>query len=189
MDEAGRGSWAGPVLAAAVILPKGLKLPGLDDSKKLTHEQRERLFPRIVESCPHGIGLATHTEIDQLGLLQATQLAFSRALGELQGCNQGSLDHLFIDGRDKFIFPVPHTSVIRGDGIYRCIAAASILAKVTRDRLMVEWSASYPDYGFELHKGYGTDVHQEALRLRGPCDLHRLSYKPLKTLREQTELF
>lgn len=189
MDEAGRGSWAGPVVAAAVILPRGVRLAGLDDSKKLTPESREKLYPKIIELCAYGVGLATHTEVDELGLLPATQLAFSRALGELQERHSGSLDHLFIDGRDKFIFPVPHTSVIRGDGIYRCIAAASIVAKVTRDHLMVEWAQAYPEYGFDLHKGYGTESHQEALRLRGPCDLHRLSYKPLKVLQQQAELF
>ncbi len=176
MDEAGRGSWAGPVVAAVVVVPKGLRLAGLDDSKKLTPAEREKLFPKIVKNCPHGVGTASHTEVDTLGLLRATHLAFSRALERLNV----KADHLYIDGRDAFVFPISHTSVIRGDQIYRCIAAASILAKVTRDHLMVELGRAYPDYGFETHKGYGTERHQQALSALGPSEIHRKSYEPLK---------
>ncbi|QQR55638.1 ribonuclease HII [Candidatus Peregrinibacteria bacterium] len=185
MDEVGRGSWAGPVVAAAVILPKKLRLPGLDDSKKLTVQQRELLFPKICSTCPHGIGVASAEEVDEKGLLQATFLAFSRALVQLEA----PADHIYIDGRDAFHFSLPHTSVIRGDGIYRCIAAASILAKVTRDRLMVEWASRFPLYGFEFHKGYGTARHQRALQEHGPCDLHRKTYKPLQNLKCLQESF
>lgn len=183
MDEAGRGSWAGPVVAAAVILPKNLRLPGLDDSKKLTAQQREVLFPKIQSACVHGIGIASQAEVDEKGLLQATFLAFSRALEQIKG----AADHIFIDGRDAFHFPLPHTSVIKGDGIYRCIAAASILAKVARDHLMIELAKAHPAYGFELHKGYGTEHHQRALKAHGPCELHRKSYKPLLALQFHQE--
>lgn len=177
MDEAGRGSWAGPVVAAAVILPKQIRLPGLDDSKKLTAKEREALFPKI-KSCPHGIGMATQAEVDEFGLLHATFLAFSRALDALPI----KPDCLYIDGRDKFIFPIQQVSVIRGDQLFRCIAAASILAKVTRDHWMEEWGGHYTEYGFEIHKGYGTELHQKALKRLGPCPLHRLSYKPIQEL-------
>lgn len=178
MDEAGRGSWAGPVVAAVVVIPKGLRLAGLDDSKKLTASEREKLFPKITNNCSHGVGISSHEEVDELGLLRATQLAFLRALERLNA----KVDHLYIDGRDAFVFPVQHTSVIRGDQIYRCIAAASILAKVTRDHLMVELGSEYPEYGFEIHKGYGTKRHQQALSSFGPSAIHRKSYEPLKKL-------
>ena len=184
MDEAGRGSWAGPVVAAVVVIPKGLRLTGLDDSKKLTATEREKLFPKIKNSCPHGVGVSSHTEVDELGLLRATHLAFLRALEHLEA----KVDHLYIDGRDAFVFPIQHTSVIRGDQIYRCIAAASILAKVTRDHLMVELGSEYPEYGFEIHKGYGTKRHQQALSSFGSSEIHRKSYEPLKKLRP-AELF
>lgn len=184
MDEAGRGSWAGPVVAAAVILPKGLRLSGLDDSKKLTSTQREVLFPKITKACAYGVGVASHLEVDEHGLLHATHLAFSRALGQLQV----KADHLYIDGRDNFTFPIPHTSVIRGDQLYRCIAAASILAKVTRDHLMVELAKTHPNYGFETHKGYGTQHHQRTLHRFGVSELHRKSYKPIKNLACPTPL-
>lgn len=180
MDEAGRGSWAGPVVAAAVIVPKGLRLAGLDDSKKLTEAQREALFPKITRSCAHGIGVASHIEVDELGLLRATHLAFSRALEHLTE----KADHIYIDGRDKFVFPIAHTSVIRGDQTYRCIAAASILAKVTRDHLMEELGKKYPNYGFETHKGYGTELHQNRLKQFGVSEIHRKSYEPIRKFSE-----
>ncbi len=178
MDEAGRGSWAGPVCAAAVILPKGTKLPGLTDSKLLTHKKREELYKKITQKCQYGIGWSKPEEVDQLGLTRATELAFQRALAALPI----KPDHLQIDGRDKFSFSVPHTSIIKGDLKIRAISAASVLAKVSRDRLMLELAQKYPHYAFESHKGYGTKRHQIALRKHGPCDQHRLSYEPLKQL-------
>ncbi|MFA6024745.1 MAG: ribonuclease HII [Candidatus Gracilibacteria bacterium] len=178
MDEAGRGSWAGPVVAAAVILPKGLKLKGLKDSKQVTAKAREKLFQLIVAACPYGIGVATEIEVDEKGLLNATYCAFQRALENLPTVP----DQILIDGRDKFSFKIPHLSIIRGDQKVPCISAASILAKVSRDRMMVDYAKTYPNYGFELHKGYGTEAHQRSLRQFGPCDLHRHSYKPLKAL-------
>ncbi len=178
MDEAGRGSWAGPVVAAAVILPKGLRLSGLNDSKLVLPAKREKLYEQIIQSCAYGVGMASQEEVDTLGLLQATLYAFRRALEKLPQ----KVDHILIDGRDAFSFYAPHTSIIRGDQKIRSIMAASILAKVTRDRLMVEYSQVYPAYRFDLHKGYGTQEHQRALREHGPCDLHRKSYAPLKKL-------
>jgi len=178
MDEAGRGSWAGTVVAAAVILPRGLRLGGLNDSKLVTPAKREELYLKITAHCDHGIGYATHEEVDEFGLLHATFRAFKRALENLKT----KPDHILVDGRDHFSFAIPHSSIIRGDQKFRCISAASILAKVTRDRLMVEYALKYPNYGFEVHKGYGTELHQEALRTHGPCDLHRKSYAPLKNL-------
>lgn len=185
MDEAGRGSWAGPVVAAAVILPRGLRLGGLNDSKLVPEAKRELLYKKITEVCDYGIGFATHEEVDEFGLLHATFRAFKRAL---EGLKQKP-DHILVDGRDKFSFAIPHTSIIRGDQKVRCISAASILAKVTRDRLMVEYAVKYPQYGFEQHKGYGTELHQQALRERGPCELHRKSYEPIRNLEWSQETF
>ncbi len=185
MDEAGRGSWAGPVVAAAVILPRGLRLPGLNDSKLVPPEKRKILFQKITQACDFGVGLATHSEVDEHGLLHATFLAFERALENLKT----RPNHLLVDGRDRFQFKVPHTSIIRGDRKVRCISAASIVAKVTRDQIMVEYGAKYPKYGFELHKGYGTQAHQRALRDYGSTELHRQSYKPLKLLKWKQKAF
>ncbi len=185
MDEAGRGSWAGPVVAAAVVLPKGLKLSGLNDSKLVTERKREELYEKITAACAYGVGIASQEEVDQFGLLQATFSAFKRALEALPI----PVNHILIDGRDDFSFHVPHLSIIKGDQKVRCISAASIIAKVTRDRLMVEYASKYPVYGFELHKGYGTQEHQRALRKNGPCDLHRKSYAPLKNLQWAQEAF
>lgn len=185
MDEAGRGSWAGPVVAAAVILPRGLKLSGLNDSKLLSAAKRDELFEKITKSCLYGVGVASEEEVDLFGLLHATFSAFKRALEAIQE----PVDHILIDGRDAFHFSVPHTSIIKGDQKVRCISAASIIAKVSRDRLMVEYAKKYPAYGFELHKGYGTEAHQRALRQNGPCELHRKSYAPLKNLQCVQEAF
>lgn len=176
LDEAGRGSWAGPVVAAAVIIPRGTRLTGVDDSKKLTPKKRDILFEQITASCHYGIGQATHLEVDEHGLVYATYLAFQRALEALPL----KPDHLYIDGNDKFPFELQKTSVVRGDQKFRCIAAASILAKVTRDRIMVNFAKSHPEYSFERHKGYGTDLHQKALKNLGVCELHRQTYEPIK---------
>lgn len=179
MDESGRGSWAGPVVAAAVILPKRLHLPGLNDSKLVAPERRKILYKKITRCCPYGIGIASHHEVDEEGLLRATFLAFQRALNNLTL----KPHHLLIDGRDKFFFKIPHTSIIRGDRKVRCISAASIIAKVVRDALMLAYSKQYPFYGFNRHKGYGTVLHWRTLSVFGPSQLHRKSYKPLKTLK------
>lgn len=186
MDEAGRGSWAGPVVASAVILPKGKRIAGLNDSKLLTEAMREELYTKIMASCQTGVGFATNTEVDEHGLLHATYLAFKRALENLPV----KPTEILIDGRDKFSFSVPHTSIIKGDQKIKAISAASIIAKVVRDRLMKDLALKYPLYGFEEHKGYGTERHQNALKEYGPSQIHRISYAPIKNIicRQETLL-
>ena len=173
VDEAGRGPLAGPVCAAAVILPKGLVLPGLNDSKKLTDKKRRELFPIIKEQAiAYGIGLASHEEIDEINILQATYLAMERAIAQLEG----KADFALIDGNRAKDFGLPVRTVIKGDSLSASIAAASVLAKVTRDDIMLEMAEKYPNYGFEVHKGYGTKAHYEALRAHGHSEIHRLSF-------------
>lgn len=173
VDEAGRGPLAGPVCAAAVILPKYLEIPGLTDSKKLTDKKRRELFPLIQEQAvAYGIGLASQEEIDEINILQATFLAMERALSQLDV----RPDMVLIDGNRERDFGVPVQTVIKGDSLSANIAAASILAKVTRDNLMVELAKQYPQYGFEIHKGYGTKAHYEALRQYGASPIHRRSF-------------
>ena len=173
VDEAGRGPLAGPVCAAAVILPKGLEIPGLNDSKKLTEKRREELYPIICEKAvAYGIAFATHQEIDSLNILQATFLAMERAIGQLEG----KADIALIDGNREKDFGLPVKTVVKGDSLSANIAAASVLAKVTRDRYMQEQAKLYPGYGFEIHKGYGTKMHYQALRELGPCNIHRITF-------------
>lgn len=173
VDEAGRGPLAGPVCAAAVILPKHLEIPGLTDSKKLTDKKRRELFPLIQEQAvSYGIGLASQEEIDEINILQATFLAMERALSQLNV----RPDMVLIDGNREREFGVPVQTIIKGDSLSANIAAASILAKVTRDNLMVELAKQYPQYGFEIHKGYGTKAHYEALRQYGASPIHRRSF-------------
>lgn len=173
VDEAGRGPLAGPVCAAAVILPKGLELPGLNDSKKLTDKKRRELFPIIKEQAiAYGIGFASHEEIDEINILQATYLAMERALQQLEG----KADFAIIDGNRAKDFGIPVRTVIKGDGLSASIAAASVLAKVSRDDIMLEMAEKYPEYGFEVHKGYGTKAHYEALRAHGHSPIHRMSF-------------
>ena len=173
VDEAGRGPLAGPVYAAAVILPRGLVIPGLDDSKKLTEKKREALFDPIRETAlSFGIARAEVEEIEALNILNATFLAMNRAIAQLSLTPALAL----IDGnRDKGI-DVPSRPVVKGDARCADIAAASVLAKVSRDRYMLEMAERYPQYGFEAHKGYGTAAHYAALRAYGPSPIHRLSF-------------
>lgn len=173
VDEAGRGPLAGPVCAAAVILPKDLQIPGLTDSKKLTDKKRRELFPVIQEQAiAYGIGFATEQEIDEINILQATFLAMQRALDQLTV----KPDLALIDGNREKDFGIPVKTVVKGDSLSANIAAASILAKVTRDNLMQEMAETYPQYGFEIHKGYGTKAHYAALREFGACPIHRMSF-------------
>ena len=173
VDEAGRGPLAGPVYAAAVILPRGLNIEGLNDSKKLTEKKREALFDPIREQAvAYGIAFATVEEIEELNILNATFLAMNRAIEKLAVRPALAL----IDGnRDKGI-TVPARCVIGGDGKCADIAAASILAKVTRDRYMLQLAGQYPQYGFDKHKGYGTAAHYAAIRAYGPSPIHRMSF-------------
>jgi len=173
VDEAGRGPLAGPVCAAAVILPAHLELPGLTDSKKLTDKKRRELFPLIQEQAiAYGIGFATEQEINEINILQATFLAMQRALDQLSV----RPDLALIDGNREKDFGLPVKTVVKGDSLSANIAAASILAKVTRDNLMVEMAEKYPQYGFEIHKGYGTKAHYAALREFGASPIHRMSF-------------
>ena len=173
VDEAGRGPLAGPVCAAAVILPEHLQIPGLNDSKKLTDKKRRELFPIIQEQAiAWGIGLASETEIDEINILQATFLAMRRALEQLNARPEIAL----IDGNRETDFGLPVKTVVKGDSLSANIAAASVLAKVTRDNIMVEMAEQYPEYGFEIHKGYGTRAHYAALEACGPCPIHRMTF-------------
>ena len=173
VDEAGRGPLAGPVCAAAVILPAHLEIPGLDDSKKLTDKRRRELMPIIKEQAiSYGIGFASHEEIDQINILQATFLAMQRALDQLDV----KPDFALIDGNREKDFGLPVKTVVKGDSLSANIAAASVLAKVTRDDLMEAMAVDYPQYGFEIHKGYGTKAHYAALTEHGPSPIHRMSF-------------
>ena len=177
VDEAGRGPLAGPVCAAAVILPHNIDIPGLDDSKKLSDKKRRELFP-IIKECAlaYGIAFADHQEIDRINILQATYLAMERAISQLSIKPQYAL----IDGNRAKDFGLPVQTVIHGDSLSASIAAASILAKVTRDDWMTEVAEKYPEYQFEVHKGYGTKAHYAALDTFGPCPIHRLSFLKIR---------
>ena len=169
VDEAGRGPLAGPVCAAAVILPAGLVIDGLNDSKKLTDKKRRELYDVITQNAvSYGIAM----EIDQINILQATFLAMQRAIDKLDV----RPDLALIDGNRAKDFGLPVRTIVKGDSLSASIAAASILAKVTRDRLMEELDEAYPQYDFTVHKGYGTKRHYEALREYGPCPIHRRTF-------------
>lgn len=173
VDEAGRGPLAGPVCAAAVILPPGLAIPGLNDSKKLSNKKRRALFPVIQEKAvAFGIAFADHREIDQINILQATYLAMERALSQLKI----RPDMVLIDGNRAKDFGLPVTTVVHGDSLSASIAAASILAKVTRDNYMEQMAKEYPQYGFDIHKAYGTKAHYQALIEYGPSPIHRMTF-------------
>lgn len=173
VDEAGRGPLAGPVFAAAVILPRGLEIEGLDDSKKLTEKKRAALFEHIVDAALNfGIASATAEEIDALNILNATYLAMNRAIEQLESPPELAL----IDGNRNAGITVFSECLIGGDGRSAMIAAASILAKVSRDRFMLSLCEEYPQYGFERHKGYGTKLHYERLREFGPSPVHRRTF-------------
>lgn len=173
VDEAGRGPLAGPVCAAAVILPANLEIAGLNDSKKLSDKKRRELYPIIMDQAiAYGIGFADHQEIDQINILQATYLAMERAIDALRIKPELAL----IDGNRAKDFGIPVKTVVHGDSLSASIAAASVLAKVTRDDLMLKMAEEYPQYGFEIHKGYGTKAHYEALASYGPCPIHRMTF-------------
>ncbi len=177
VDEAGRGPWAGPVSAAAVILNPRRVPKGLDDSKKLTAKAREALEPEIMaKAVAWGVGFASVEEIAALNILHATGLAMRRAIEALAVQPAFAL----VDGNYRFKLPCEVKTVVGGDGKSLSIAAASILAKVARDRLMAELDGRYPGYGFASHKGYGAPVHVEALRMLGPCEIHRMSWAPVR---------
>ncbi len=178
IDEAGRGPLAGPVVAGAVILPREFSHRVLHDSKKLSHAQRDEIYGELTAR-PDVIWAAavvSPEEIDRLNILRATHEAMRRAVASLAEAP----DHALIDGLPVRPFPIAQTSLVGGDGLSFSIAAASIIAKVTRDRLMIELDAVYPQYAFAQHKGYGTALHIERLRKHGPCAIHRRSFRPVR---------
>jgi len=173
VDEAGRGPLAGPVCAAAVILPAGIDIPGLNDSKKLSDKRRRELYPIIKENAiAYGIAFADHNEIDEINILQATYLAMERAIAMLEVKPQLAL----VDGNRAKDFGIPVETIVHGDSLSASIAAASVLAKVTRDDYMLDMAKIYPEYGFDIHKGYGTKAHYAALTEYGACPIHRMSF-------------
>jgi ribonuclease HII len=191
VDEAGRGPLAGPVVAAAVILPKAWAYGGFDerltelnDSKQLTEAQREKFF-EIITAHPdlrYAIAIVDAATIDRINILQATHRAMNEALAKLEPQPQ----HVLVDGRPVKSMTLPQTALVKGDSRSYSIAAASVLAKVTRDRMMLEFDAKFPGYGFAIHKGYGVPQHLAAIEKLGPCPIHRMSFAPLKP--RQTEL-
>jgi ribonuclease HII len=178
IDEAGRGPLAGPVVAAAVIVPAGFSCRGVNDSKQLAPEIREQFFgtlttPGVLVS--YGVGFAEPAEIDKVNILQATYLAMERAVLNLSV----QPDHLLIDGLPVPVFQMPQTAIVDGDTKSLSVAAASIIAKVSRDRMMQKWHSEFPEYGFHENKGYGTPAHIEKLQIHGPCPIHRRSFAPV----------
>lgn len=176
IDEAGRGPLAGPVVASAVIVQEYFdELKEINDSKKLSEKKREKLFDLINEKCIVGVGIASEKEIDEINILNATFLAMRRAIEKIQG--KAEFDIVLVDGNHKIRgYEGEQEAVIKGDGKSLSIAAASIIAKVTRDRMLVEAAKKYPDYKFEKHKGYGTKLHREILFSKGPCEYHRKTF-------------
>lgn len=179
VDEAGRGAWAGPVVAAAVILPAGWAPPGLDDSKRLDAPRRERLLREIIAGAvTWGACAVSAARVDEVNVLAATLEAMARAVDKLAP----TPDLVLVDGLQVPMIEPEARPLIKGDGTSAAIAAASILAKVLRDRVMIAWDRRWPAYGFAAHKGYGASFHREALARYGPCFLHRRSYKPIAAL-------
>jgi ribonuclease HII len=177
IDEAGRGALAGPVVAAAVILPPGLAIPGVDDSKKLSPARRDELFDVIIEcALAVGIGYGDHLLIDRINILQATLVAMKEAVQQLSALP----DFLLIDGISKVPIPIHQQTIKKGDSASLSIAAASIIAKVSRDRLMTDYDSSFPGYGFAAHKGYGCESHMAAIARLGPCVIHRKTFRGVK---------
>jgi ribonuclease HII len=177
IDEAGRGPLAGPVVAAAVILPVKVDLPGLTDSKKLTAKQREKLYPQIhAQALAVGIGVASAADIDRLNILQATLKAMQRAVGRLSL----SADYLLVDGTTPLPSSIPQLTLKKGDSRSLTVAAASVVAKVVRDRIMCAFDRVYPGYGFATHKGYGSREHLEAIAQLRPCPQHRRSFRGVR---------
>jgi ribonuclease HII len=177
VDEAGRGALAGPVVAAAVILPEKFRHKKLNDSKQLAAERRQEIYDQLVSNCDvaWGVGIVDHLEIDRINILRASHEAMRIALAALTF----PPEHVLIDGLPVFPFPFPQTAIVDGDCYSLTIAAASVIAKVTRDRIMRDFCAQFPEYCFEQHKGYGTELHLSRLHEFGPCPIHRRSFEPV----------
>ena len=178
IDEAGRGPLAGPVVVGAVVMPKDSMLEFMNDSKKVTEKRRELLYEEIVNtSLAYGIGIISQEEIDKINILNATKKGLHEALGQVIEKLKQKPDIIIVDAlREIDTFGITYESIIKGDATCYSISAASILAKVTRDRIMTEWDKIYPQYGFAMHKGYGTAKHIQAIKEYGPCPLHRRSF-------------
>jgi len=189
LDEAGRGPWAGPIVASAYIPHKKILKTRIDDSKKLNKAQREDAYAKLIKSGFYGIGIAESWEIDRFGLMNANQKAFTRAIEDLILKFSKKPDLILIDGKDKILpkvtLHIPFKTIIKGDSLVYAISGASIIAKVTRDSILEEYSRDFPEYGFESHKGYGTSKHTKAILQYGPTKIHRHSYKPVITLSEK----
>ena len=185
VDEAGRGPLAGPVAAAAVVLPDDFACKFLDDSKKLTARRRDHLFEELTTdgSVSWALAYAEVGEIEELNILKATHVAMARAVAALPSAP----DYCLIDGLDVPGFPLASHGIVKGDGLSLSIAAASVIAKVSRDRRMRDYAVEFPQYGFEKHKGYGTKAHLEALRTHGPCRIHRQTFQPVAQLAQPFE--
>ena len=183
IDEAGRGPLAGPVSAAAVILPDGFTHTLLDDSKKLTEKRREIIYEEITnrDDIVWGMSMGDREEIDSINILKSTHAAMARAARKLKQLP----DYCLIDGLSVPNFPIASEGIVKGDTKSLSIAAASIIAKVSRDRIMLKYAEQYPEYGFEKHKGYGTSLHLEALKKHGPCAIHRQTFAPVARLVER----
>ncbi len=178
VDEAGRGPWAGPVVASAVIVRDFSFLSGIDDSKKMTAVSREEAYQEILTKCDVGVGIVDAESIDRWNILQATFRAMEEAVSKLSVMP----DCILIDGNKVPKVAVKQIPIVGGDGVSLAIACASIVAKVTRDRMMDTYHGLYPVYGFAKHKGYGTPEHSEAIKVHGPCEIHRKSFAPIKKL-------
>ena len=181
VDEAGRGPLAGPVVAAACLIPENLFIPGVDDSKKLLQKKRQEIFKQIVSDprIIYCVGLVEVEIIDKINILQATIQAMLLAIEGLAK----KPDYLLVDGLKLPHPSIPSLKIIAGDALSQSIAAASIIAKETRDRLMIEYHQKWPEYGFDQHKGYGTEKHLAAIDKHGPCPIHRMSFDPIKSLK------
>ena len=181
VDEVGRGPLAGPVVTAAVVLPEDFDVLGVDDSKKLSEKRREELYDAIIEGCvAYGICMSDQQVIDDINILQATKEAMKKAIAECEKMLGEHLDYIMFDALTIEGLARPQEAIIKGDAKVLAIAAASIVAKVTRDRMMVEYAEQYPGYAFEKNKGYGTAAHYAGIRAQGPCPIHRMTF--LKTI-------
>lgn len=177
VDEAGRGPLAGPVTAAAIVLPTDQDFPGLDDSKKLTEERREYFYEKLTRMTDLWfVAVVDSLWIDEINILQATRLAMKQAVEKLKR----TPDLVLVDGNQRIDIQPDQKTLVKGDQRCLSIAAASVLAKVTRDRLMQNYHQRYPDYGFDQHKGYGTKLHRDSIREHGPCEIHRKTFKGVK---------
>jgi ribonuclease HII len=182
IDEAGRGPWAGPLVACALVLDRGVRIGRVRDSKKMLTAKRKKFYEILRKKSAYGIGIVSAQEIDAKGLAKCVNLVFKRAVKDLDKKTGIKPNFLLVDGKDKLKFSYPFKTLIGGDDKIKEIACASIIAKVERDRIMTDLAKKFPKYGFEIHKGYGTARHQNALKKHGICAIHRRSYAPIKAL-------